>query len=494
MENNSEDKGVRRAFVAVRRDVMQMKRKLNQEMLKQDTLAKKSTGFVTKQEFYDYLNRLINKMDRLEESAVNRTLLTKFKDNVKERVNDIKDQVQRRDKLVKEVKEIGILKNALIELDGAKAGRAEFKDFSLELGEHSSRLSEIENSKADGNALHQVSLAVGNIEREKAGHDGVQKLSGDLANLKRELARRENLKERLKEISKLKASIDKIESRKVSRDSFTELRNKVDVMDERAVKDDRFTSRMATLDKRVSARLKSLDVVWKEINSIKDRYVNSSDFRRRVSALTSFIKEKANNIEEIKREFAQKVDLEDIRKRSDDNEIGVKRLKDNLSVMEADNAKAIKGVQSKIGSIEKEFCRNKKVAKIDSAVKSLDKDLDKVSEILDQFITKGDMEDLAYQIDELRDEKVGKAKFEKELAQIGQKLGKMAEVQARLQADLKKAASAPKVIVKKVLVKEPAKKKKMPKKGGPGILRRSAESVLDFFLEEEGPKKKSKKK
>lgn len=473
MGNNSEGADIRGAFSAVKRDINQVKRKLNQEMRRQESLAKHTGTLVAKQEFYNYLNNLGDRLDKLSEAAVNRRLLTKFKDDVKERITDIRDRVERRDNLAKEIKEIGILKNAIIELDGAKATRKEFKDFSMELGEHSKGLTSMERGKVDRGELAKVSQEVAALHKEKSDQEALNKLGAELSKLKHELSRRENLKERLKEIRKLRSEMEKISVRKASRDAFSALRDKVDVIDEKSVKNDRFISRMNTFDQRVRERLKSIDLLRKEINGIKDHYVNASDFRRRMGALTSIIKEKANNIEDLKREFTPRIDLEDLRRSSDHNEAEIKRMKDRLSLKDSSYEDAFKELRGSIKVMEKNYSPAKRVAQLEVSVKGLDKDLDKLSEILDQFITKGDMEDLSYQLDEVKSDKLSRAKFDKELKKINQKIDAIAKAQNQLRSSYKKPARTAK----------PAKKSKKGKFG------KRLNSILDFFLEEE-PKKR----
>jgi len=209
---------VKDGFTKVKEDILDLKRSVNRELLAIDEVSNRLQRVVLKDEFYNFIKRLGERLDKIETSLEE---YSSYEDNQKEVESKIKNlgkKISRQEDLSSEIKEVRKLRGKLAELEGSVVNTEKFNSDLRGLQNSISSMKksaltgkEFENAKAE---LVRVSEKIEKVELE-SGKKLEQIESGlktEVETLKGTLVEKEtfdkNIKSLKKDISSVRNVLD----------------------------------------------------------------------------------------------------------------------------------------------------------------------------------------------------------------------------------------------------------------------------------------------
>jgi DNA repair exonuclease SbcCD ATPase subunit len=541
------EEDIRTAFSRVREDINDIKRSINKNTFRIDDLSGIAGQLTTKEEFYAFVEKLNTKLDQYEKGFADKKEFDKFIGIIKERVDSLKDFVDKREHLIDQIREIQKVKGKLADLQGDAATKAkvreevdaingqiseikkhlseeatiqkydddlkEFRDILTELTKDSVSWKELQKAtKSLESRLNQEKGEISSLKESITGleseavriqplHDWLEdvkstasRLDQDVKSLKNETIQREQFEEKIKELKSEVSSLrSKIEGSLVETDlNEYATKEQLKAITKRVQSDFASTSALT----EVKQAIKSLE---QNSNNVSKTREDTEKLRKEIESLQKQIVPEAE-IEELSDDVKQLgIELEQLRgekkvapKYAGENDI--KKLKEEIATIMSDiresseSAKQLNKDISQLKDGRKEFAKE---AKGYAAGEELKKLKDDVSYIMNNMAGTSDIKqqekDFASEITALRNEIKELRKEAKSVGsgELKQQEKDFASDIAELRNEIKDLRKETKVSIQGVKTEAKAK---------PGIIAKVSKATVDFFTEEEEEKPKEEEK
>lgn len=364
---------VKEAFSKVKADILNLKRSVNRELVAIDELGSRLQTTTSKDEFYKFIKRLGERLDRIEASL---QLYSGYEEDIKDvetKVKVVGKKLSRQEDLSSEIKEVRKLKGKLKELEGTTVN---VNHFNIELSKLLSEISSVKKIMlTDEMFRHTESKLVNTNQR--------------IENLKKVIPSRQELSDNIQALTDLKQSFEKSED--VKKKKFNEIsntiKNEVENLQESFVDKDSFQKRANETGKELNSLKKLFDnsvsevdfssyatkkeltknlVQIDDINSeIKKMSGDVSNFDERLTSLTKH----AASVDDVNRIGS---DVKSISKSIDSLKVGIEKVAE-VSQKRFDQAidKTNEKFEKQISKLRSEIAeKSKRPIKDDDSVKS----------------------------------------------------------------------------------------------------------------------------
>ncbi len=355
---------VKRSFEKVKDDILNLKRAVNGELLAVEEIGSSLQTFVGKDEFYSFVKRLGERLDRIDESI---EVYLGYGDEIKSvegRVKSLGRKLSRQEDLEREVKEVRALGGRLAALEGSTVSAQKFNE---SLGRVYSDVSSVKASMLTAKAIDglKAKLAsaekrVEELERSVPSKEGV---SGALAAVEGLRKRVENFEEAVRE----KAEDAEKENARVIED--------------------------------VSGRLTA------DIESLRASCIDRSSFEKSLKEL----RKESASIRGILESSVSEVDFSDYvtKKELGKRLLALEELNSDISKVAQDNAE----MENSLESLKREYASVEDVRRIGADVKEISRSLDSLKAVIEKAIDSSQKR-ASQELEQTR------AKFEKEISRL----------------------------------------------------------------------------
>ena len=299
---------VRRSFSRTKEDVLNLKRTMNREFVAIEKLAERFQFYTSKQEFYDFISSLTNKLEKIEESAkVYNTFEEELK-HIELRFKTLNKKIERRENLEKEVREIRKLRGRIASLEGS----------SVDSGRYSKDIAKIHSEVSS----HRRSMLT---DREfNAARDKIGDTSKEVKRLKDSSVSYESFDGKINELEKI---IGRVKERLDFYAKSSELSN--------YVTKSAFSDKFAELEMKKIR--KSLEHLGKDLRREKENSASAEEVRR----LRADISKIAGDVNGLKESIKRVAERAESKIAKDVGKLSARVSKD-LSRMGSDNQAATK--------------------------------------------------------------------------------------------------------------------------------------------------------
>lgn len=318
---------VRRSFSRTKEDVLNLKRTMNREFVAIEKLGERFQFYTSKQEFYDFISSLTNKLEKIEESAKVYDTFEEELKHIESRFRALNKKIERKENLEKEVREIRKLRGRVASLEGSSVDSGRYnKDLAKIYSEFSSYRRSMLTDKEFNVARDKIGDASKEIKRIKDSAVSYENFDGKVNELEKVIAK---VKERL--------------------DFYVKSSDLSNYVTKSA-----FSDKMADLEmKKIRKSLEQLD---KEIKREKENSASAEEVRR----LRTDISKIAGDVSGLKESIKRVAERAEIKIEKDVGKLSARVSKD-LSRMGSDNQIVLKkrgkagrpGSKSFIGSVGK---------------------------------------------------------------------------------------------------------------------------------------------
>ncbi len=360
---------VKRSFENVKGDILNLKKGVNRELLAVEEIGSRLQAFVAKDEFYSFVKRLGERLDRIDESLDAYLGYDEDIKSVDAKVKNFGKKLSRQEDLSEEVKEVRALRGKLAAIEGSAVSAQKFNE---SVGRMSSDISSVRASMLAAKSLDSLKAKLANAEKR-------------VEELERDVPSKEDVSGGLAAVEELGKSIERleVESRKKAEDSEKENRKMLGAVSGRLTADIE-SVRASSVDKAVFE--KSLKEIKKESASIRgvlESSVSEVDFSDYVT----------------KKELGKKL-------------LALEELNSGIRRVAQDNAEMGSGLES----LKRETASLDDVRRIGADVKEISKSLDSLRAVIEKAVDSSQKR-FSQDIEQTR------AKFEKELSRVKDDFG-----------------------------------------------------------------------
>lgn len=184
--DNVPDKKLVSAFSLVKKDILDLKRSINAKLLRMDELEKKLDNQASKNEFYRFMRKLDDEVKELEYKLVGKEEVDTLKDELKNDIEKLQNQLKKQDSMKEELVEIRRLKGKLLSLEGVSVNVREFNsvttELSIEINKIKKNLVESEQLKKKLAELNRIRKTADNIKKNYAAKKELERKEADTKN------------------------------------------------------------------------------------------------------------------------------------------------------------------------------------------------------------------------------------------------------------------------------------------------------------------------
>ncbi len=374
---------VKRSFDKVKDDILNLKKGVNRELLAVEELGSRLQAFVVKDEFYSFVKRLGERLDRIDE---NLEAYLGYEDDIKSidaKVKNFGKKLSRQEDLSGEVKEVRALRGKLAEIAGSSVSAQKFNDY---VGKLSSDVSSVRASMLTAKSLDGLKEKLAKAEKSVDA-------------LEMAVPSKEDVSAGLAAVEELRKIVERVEGefRKKAEDSEKEGGKRlVDVSERLAAGIE--SVRVSSVDKSVFE--KSLREIRKEsasLRSVLESSVSEVDFSDYVT----------------KKELAKKL-------------LALEELNSDISKVAQGNYEMEKGIES----LKRETASLEDVRRVGADVKEISDSLDSLGAVIEKAV---DSSQKRFN----RDLEQTRAKFEKEILRVKDDFGSKLEKIEKERASVK---------------------------------------------------------
>ncbi|MFH1182211.1 MAG: hypothetical protein V1702_04590 [Candidatus Woesearchaeota archaeon] len=204
------EEDIRTAFSKVREDIIEIKRSINKNIFRIDDLSGIVGQLTTKEEFYAFVEKLNTKLDQFERGFADKREMEKFTLSLKERVDFLKALIDKREKVIDQIREIQKVKGKLADFQAEAATkdklREEMQSVDRQLSEIRKQLSDEATVSKYGADLKEFRDILAELTKDSVSWKELQKTSKSFEG---KIAQQRN------EISALKEDVTRFESEAV---------------------------------------------------------------------------------------------------------------------------------------------------------------------------------------------------------------------------------------------------------------------------------------
>ncbi len=355
---------VKRSFAKVKEEILNLKRAVNRELLAVEEMGGQLQTFVVKDEFYSFIKRLGERLDKIDENLESYLGYEEEIKNVEAKVKGLGRKLSRQEDLGGEVKEVRALRGKLAALEGSAISANKFNDA---LSKVSSDVSSLKVSMLTSKVLDGLKAKLANAEKR-------------VEELEKVVPSKEDVLSGLAVIEELKKSAEKLEgdNRKKAEDAEKENIKRLDEVSGRLTADIE-SVRASSVDKTAFEKsLKELKKDAASIRSVLESSVSEVDFSDYVT----------------KKELVKKL-------------LALEEINSDIGRVAQDNAE----LENNLESLKRETASLEDVRRIGTDVKEISKSLDSLKAVIEKVVDSGQKR-LTNELEQM------KGKFEKDISKL----------------------------------------------------------------------------
>ena len=139
------NKQLRTAFSRVKDDVTDIRESLSEQLSKIDGMNKNLERYTTKDEFYAFIKKLMQRLDDLETGLVKPKELHDVEDTTRARFLDVNERIKQLQALSKDVENLKALKEKVSSIEGSSLDKSDFKKTEKRLDDDIGALQELQS-------------------------------------------------------------------------------------------------------------------------------------------------------------------------------------------------------------------------------------------------------------------------------------------------------------------------------------------------------------
>ncbi|MAG16092.1 hypothetical protein CMO88_03455 [Candidatus Woesearchaeota archaeon] len=352
---------VEKGFSRVKEDIFNLKRSVNRELVAIEELSGKLQTVLAKDEFYNFIKRLGERLDKLE---TNIDTYSGYDDELKEvdvKIKNLGKKISRQDDLSSEIKEVRKLRGKLSALEGSTVSA---KKFNEELNKLLSDFSSLKEVMLTNKALEATKLKITKVNKRIADFEKIAPSKEEVSNNTETLtAQRQSFESHKSENQKKFDLLEKT------------LGKEVGDLKESSVNKESFDRRSEELKKELNSIRSLLDSSVSEIDLsdyVTKKEVNKKLLKLEETSSTGKLSTDVLNIEERLNSLAKRAaSLNDIDKIGSD----VKKVSKSIDALKVGIEKVAEVVQNRldVGLDHTNTKFEKELAKVKLDLKKVDK-------------------------------------------------------------------------------------------------------------------------
>ncbi len=360
---------MKRSFENVKDDIINLKKGVNRELLAVEELGSRLQAFVAKEEFYSFVKRLGERLDRIDENLDAYLGYDEDIKSVDAKIKNFEKKLSRQEDLSGEVKEVRALRGKLAAIEGSTVSAQKFNEA---VGRLSSDVSYIKGSMLTGKALDSLKAKLADSEKRAERLEKSVPSRGDVSGC-------------VEAVEEVRESVRRVE---------------VDSQ-----------KRLEEIEKDANKKLGEISGSLKtDMEMIKASFVDKAVFEKSLKEL----RKESASIRSVLENSVSEVDFSDYatKKELGKKLLALEELNSDIRRVAQDNAE----LENSLGELKRETASLDDVKKIGVDVKEISDSMDSLRAAIEKAIDSGQKR-FSHELEQTR------AKFEKEISRLKDDFG-----------------------------------------------------------------------